>query len=69
MSVAPALAAQPSEPVEAHDLEVTVSEPYTLAAEGPDVFRNFGLRVPVDTCRTMSAPARKRQERPAGEID
>jgi Flp pilus assembly protein TadD len=37
------------------DLVVTLDRPYTLAASGSDVFRNFVLRVPLDLTRYVRA--------------
>jgi Flp pilus assembly protein TadD len=37
------------------DLVVTLDRPYTLTASGPDVFRNFVLRVPVNQRRYVRA--------------
>jgi tetratricopeptide (TPR) repeat protein/mono/diheme cytochrome c family protein len=37
------------------DLVVTLAEPWTLAAEGPDVFRNFVLPAPVERARWVRA--------------
>jgi Flp pilus assembly protein TadD len=37
------------------DLVVQAAEPYRLAAEGPDRFRNFVLRVPIDRPRYVRA--------------
>lgn len=37
------------------DLIVTLDRPYTLSADGADVFRNFVLRVPVDRSRYVKA--------------
>ncbi len=37
------------------DLIVTLGRPYTLAASGSDVFRNFVLRVPLSTRRYVKA--------------
>ena len=45
------------------DLILTLPEPYTLAAEGPDVFRNFVVSIPVSGTRYVRAvelhPGRK----------
>jgi Tfp pilus assembly protein PilF len=37
------------------DLMVEVDAPYTLPADGPDVFRNFVLRVPLERARYVRA--------------
>ena len=39
----------------APDLVVTLARPYTLAAEGTDVFRNFVIPVPVEVTRYVKA--------------
>lgn len=37
------------------DLVVTMSEPYTLPADGPDVFRNFVLSIPISDTKYVAA--------------
>ncbi len=37
------------------DLVLTLAEPYTLAAEGPDVYRNFLFHFPLDSLRNVRA--------------
>jgi len=49
---------QPADPPEERDhadLVVRVAEPYRLAAEGPDRFRNFVLPLPIDRTRYVRA--------------
>lgn len=52
--VTPSAAPAPGERDRA-DLVVQAAEPYTLAAAGPDLFRNFVLRVPLDRTRYVRA--------------
>ena len=37
------------------DLVVTLEQPYTLEADGPDVFRNFAIPIPVDGLKFVAA--------------
>jgi hypothetical protein len=37
------------------DLVVTLDQPYRLAADGPDAFRNFAVSIPVDAERYVAA--------------
>ena len=37
------------------DLVVTFDHPYTLGADGPDVFRNFAIPLPVDALKYVAA--------------
>ena len=36
------------------DLVVTLPEPYALPADGPDVFRNFAVPIPIDTLKYVA---------------
>ena len=53
-------AAVPAEPLPewrrgAPDLVVTLDHAYTLGADGPDVFRNFAVPIPVDSLKYVAA--------------
>lgn len=54
-SKAPPPAATDAGPARAPDLVVTLPEPYPLAAEGTDLYRNFVVPIPVESRRYVRA--------------